>query len=279
DGWLYGVVSVALLGSRFLFIDIGSKAIGDPPLLFFLTSYLFSSLLLAKAIKNKQNKKQSSLLALSAILVGLAIAVKLNAVISLLHLVIVYLFLRKINGYSIHETSARIIYLLAISFGLFAVLNPLIWDNPIRRSVEMALYRTSLFKKQQTLFAIDALPNLFSRLRAVFIERFPDLLILMSAGVGYLLFAKVGEKKIVKQFKIKKIMQLIKSEELCQKKFVFGSWLLLNLVITTLIIPLDWDRYYLPILLAVIYLEAAVVKKTIVRIYSLFKEFRARFFQ
>ncbi len=262
DDWLYGLLTIGLLGFNPLFKQIGVRAMGDSPLFMFLMLYLYLHLFLVKSVKEHQPRNQTFWLGVISVVLGLAIGVKLNAVISLFHLFLSYYLIKWINQESLKQAGWQLLFVILSSFGIFAVFNPLVWNRPIKRSIQMAQYRFYLFDKQQQLFSQAALTGFLARIRAVFYKRFPDLSIIILLGLGYITFCKSKLKDEIKKYvSFEGLKQQLEDNLQAQRKFVLILWLGLSLVVTSLLIPMDWERYYLPILIVIVLIEAALVKK------------------
>jgi beta-glucosidase-like glycosyl hydrolase/4-amino-4-deoxy-L-arabinose transferase-like glycosyltransferase len=275
--WLEGLVASFLLYNNFLSQQVLVKAMGDTPLFFFLLLHLYLSILLVKKI-NKKKTVSLPLIIVNGIISGLAVSVKLNGGISLIYFFLllgfVYLFSRRIDKKEKKKLLLGIFLNGLVSFMVFYFLNPFIWGKPIKNSLFMLEHRRGVFKGQQQSSPGLALKNIGQRLTAVynnffgqkayyrnfsikaFKKKIPvDFLLLIS---GLLIFIR----KTIKIFKRK-------TENANFLDFTVFLWLVCTGASVILLVPIDWDRYYSPLVVVLTLIEAKVIAAILNYLYQM----------
>lgn len=272
--WLMGVLIVVILGQNILFKDSMTTAMGDGPLIFWSVLYALCVGLFLKYFQENRTKKYKLLFILAAISSGLATATKLNGVINVIHfLLVAQLFLHwKIDPFRVLKYQ---VCFVGIAYVTFFVLNPFLWTDPLRNSMFMNITRQVTIEKQQAFSekndqSLRTVPNriLRSYQRTLASNSYynnfklqPELpidLTLFLAG-GVLLFNRLKKMTKLPNFAIK-----------FAEKTSFGVWILLWGLITTLLIPLDWDHYYLPIVLGISVLQSYTISEFLEKLLACF---------
>lgn len=240
--WLWGVLAVTLVGSNILLKESLVTAMGDGPLIFFSLLYVWcAAQLFATTSSRRLRRVMFCCAALSA---GLATATKLNGVINVFHFwLMAFIFFR-------HDLARALRYVGLFIGGVFLtffILNPFIWTNPIQNLAVMIVTRQVAIERQQVLYP-GALTTVGDRLATTYARTlapqglYANLANLPAAlPLGLLLFLS-GVFLLGKE---------VRSPTGSPQLTVFWGWILGWLVVTSVLIPLDWDRYYLPVVISI----------------------------
>jgi hypothetical protein len=237
----------------------------DPILLFFL---LANILLILKAIKFFNDEKILEFLSFS-ILIGLSIAMatgtKLNGGMTLIiwaFTILFFLLMSLIKGIQKKKKILLLFSGLLISilsfYSFFVFLNPYLYPNPLNRSIDMINHRLTVASHQQKQYTNEALltprERFSSILNATLIEKwknfklpFLDLLLLISGLVLLLVTA----------------LRKLKKGQLAHSELTVFFWILFCFGLVTIYIPMDWPRYYLPIIPCIIIGQSYALSKIV----------------
>ncbi len=245
-GYLYGLSSMVIIGSNNLFIDSNTTVMSDSLLWFFSLLFVYISFFYYENIENKKTSKK--LLLLLGVVSGIAISVKLNAVVLLVYFLILSLLLIIKNKGSWFLIKNMFILFFS-SFLVFYITNPFLWSQPVSGSIKMVNHRLALLDSQVEERYIassfsDRLVNVYKKTLSKnspysnFEKYFPvsntislDLFIILI-GVAVFLFKQKKEK-----IKIPK------------KIIAFVLYFATLFMMTIFFIKIDWDRYYIPFIL------------------------------
>lgn len=275
-GFSFGFISTLLVGTNSLFIYTMPKAMGDAQLWFFSFLFLLLTIYFSRFYTNNITNKRSTKFSLCVVLFltilglcgGLAIASKLNGILVLLFLIGYYLYQVFLKQIDLLIGIFHVLFVTLIAYCTFFVLNPFLWSNPISNTIFMAKHRENTFELQQGYFPSDRLTSFTERLGAVFTFTFSaeseyiffkfdvlhdqkylfplDLVLVISSFV--LLYA--NRKKHSEAFKIVMIFMSV------------------IVVITTIFIPMKWERYFLPYMFSWGFLQAYVLTLIIQKLLS-----------
>lgn len=260
--WLWGVLAVSLVGSNILLKESLVTAMGDGPLLFFSLLYIGCAAQLFAT--NSSRRFRRMMFCGAALSAGLATATKLNGVINVFHFCLLTLIFFR---HDLIRALRYVLLFIAGSFLTFFILNPFIWKNPILNLAVMVAARQVSIERQQILFP-DALSSLSDRLITTY-ER-----TLAPQGI-YANFANlpaavpVGLLLFLTGFFLlgKEAHATTKTSHFRPRLAIFFSWIVAWLVVTVLLIPLDWDRYYLPVVISVSCFQSYTLAELLQRTY------------
>lgn len=245
-------VSLLLLNNSYRLLTV--QAMTEPPLLFFFSLTLYISLFL---IKTQVGKRKMFLFLLLSIVAGLSISIKLNGIIMVMYVAIISVFIAQRNK----TRTLSFFSALVVGYLIFYILNPYVWPNPLNKTINMVHHRIFTFHIQQDKYAAEALTTIPNRVSRVYqrlffgSERYTTLSQLShSIPLDYIMWT-VGFVWIVRDYFVEKV-RTIKNTTLAF--ILFNSFIG---IITTLCIPLDWDRYYLPLILSLIYIQGYGIYK------------------
>lgn len=249
-GSLAGLIGTALLISNTTFLTWMVPAMGDAPLLFFITVHLYLSLLFIRSTRSNKKSKPLSLCILIGVVSGLATATKLNGVLTVFSfcLVLIVLRLRKILNNRQIALFAAVTVLIV--FNVFKLFNPFIWPTPFINMAFMTDYRLSTMKNQRYIPENPGTKDVIDNIQHVITHTLlpSDNNGILTQQYWYLLsslmFFFAGIVVLLKH-----IFQPIRDGSV--ESLVFIAWSVPVVIITTLMIGVDWGRYYLPIVLVV----------------------------
>ena len=281
-GFIFALFSLLIIGTNVLFVETVATAMGDTPLWLFFILFLFLSLTLVKDFKKKAKGVNILFLFLLGVTFGLACSTKLNGVIIFVYWLSVVFILKKEKLISKKELFFYIFFVGLIGFVTFFILNPFIWSKPITGSIYMAKHRKIIIDYQQASeeFVGDELFTIGDKLAAVyrrtlsldgyytnfkvakwnFFSSFSlDLFIIILGIIPF--FYNFLKSKRKKSF-IKKKIKILSIE---QKLFI--SFLISLFITTTCLLPLDWNRYYMPFVFVwgflIAFIISAAIKKAL----------------
>jgi|GEM_PF-2930217 len=272
--WLFGATTVLILGQNFLFKDSLTTAMGDGPLIFWSLLYAYTIGLFFASLRHSSRKRLLLLYLIAGVAAGLATATKLNGVINLLHFLLAstYVFFQAGQPFKALKYQAG---LVVIAYATFFILNPFLWTHPVRNSLFMMVTRQVTIEKQQQLSeenhqTLRTLPERVSKTYertlqplAVY-SNFPQESVINAFGVLFFLGGIVGGVNLILSGKV---------THLASSNVSFTSfflWVLSWMLITTLLIPLDWDHYYLPIVIGISVLQSFAVSEVLRKLLSKF---------
>ncbi len=253
NGWVGGFAIFWILLSNGLFQNSVLRAMGDGPLIFFMLAHFLLSLLYVRMVTRRRVLRFITLVGL-AVTLGAAVSVKLNGLLSVVYFIILWVILKK---------NALILLTTVVgSFFIFVVLHPVLWGAPIENSFTMISYRMQLIQTQQSLFFQQALWTVVSRIEAVIKNVFypgtlygnfpagkyglPVSLDVPFYLIGFVVLVMCAVDYIKTTGLRKNTLSMI----------TFLCWSLIITVGTTMNLPFDWDRYYLPVVIAVSFMQS-----------------------
>lgn len=252
DDWLAGLIAVLLLGLHPLYTYATLTAMGDGPLAFFSLLTLLVSLLLSRSAR--KTGRYIFLSVLLGVFSGFAVSSKLNGLLSFFYACTASFVCVVQNNSNKRMLHACISMLLILFIGATVVLviNPHLWNSPIHNFLQMGYDRKAIIAFQQGLFPQDALRTPSERVAAVLRWAFSRH---ESYGVFPIVWQEVA-LTLVGVFAL--LCEIYKSYDatfvMSHKRtslVLFSAWCLIIAGATTVLIPLDWNRYYLPIVIVV----------------------------
>lgn len=266
---IYGLIVMVLIGSNKLFSDSMVTAMGDALLWFLIFLFLYVLLFYSDYINQK---KENIFLVFLSLVSGLAIATKLNGsiLVFIFFLVTGFMFLKKII--TLRKWFSILVFLTFFSYAVFFLINPFVWKNPVINSLKMVEHRQQTFLDQQSGVSVrdEALKTNKERITSVikrtlgsesnystFSTNRPDFFkiisldgLLLVLGL-YLLFKNETKQPVLEA--VRGLIQMKRSSSSLETTAIF---FLVLVVITTVNIPLDWDRYYMPYIFAWSFIQA-----------------------
>jgi hypothetical protein len=274
-GWIFAVVSTAIIGHNALFQTSLSTAMGDGPLVFFSALYALS-IGYYFSVEQAHPQRAQKYFIIAAVCAGLATATKLNGVINLIHFVISAVILLGWFRQPLKVFVAMVRFVV-IAYATFLLLNPFLWADILKNTQIMYLSRLTTIAKQQenSVQHGQSLATIPLRIERVF-ERtlmpsavygnfsfspvvLPTGLLLCTVGLIFLSLRirhrpsqRILEKIVGSIRAVLRLDSSLQYREQLSYVLWLGSWL----GITTLLIPLDWDHYYLPIVISISCIQA-----------------------
>ncbi len=243
--WIVGAVSALLLSYNSLFTLFAHRAMTDAYIGFFLV--IMQVICLAMFQRRGDFRKFLMLSALGGITVGLCASVKLNGLMGLGYFALVVLFCFVIERRKVRRAAG--FYLSALALNIFSSALTMIAVNPFFYTASpSALYTrftylvsqwNELLAYQQRIFPQQSIGSLSTVLGRITADYFPIVL------TCFLVVGLIQALRVIGKDGRKAAPELVSLGFFIVTLVAVGSW-----------IPLDWDRYYLPIILAEIPLAA-----------------------
>lgn len=249
SGFLGGILAVLILGFNPLLFEATRHAMGDSILLFFL---LLNALLILKFLDsfNKGNKSKMILL---SILVGinafLAIGTKLNGGMTLIFFflfIFALLIIKREKNISSLFLFGNFLLAALLTFSIFTLFHPYLYSAPASRFFKMIDHRVKMAQAQQVSFPEAAFGSLFEQFQAVFQQT------LMINGEW-------------NNFKLPFLDLILFLTGFClllvDKNLVVSLWIFSTFVAVGFYIPLNWSRYYLPLIPCAVVAQAYAISR------------------
>ncbi len=260
-----GVLAALLLACNPLMLESCQRAMADSPLVFFMVGSILLMILFNRSIIGQ---RYFSALILSLLIggsVALATSSKLNGalagiVFGVNTLLLLFSQIEKMRAADstvnhtsrvapIHDVpvvSGSILIGFVASLILFIALNPYLYTRPVRGVQKMIESRMSTVDKQQRRFHGNAIRTVGEKFnfvfsRSLYDKRYTTLrsksglpldFILFLAGFGVLLYSEIRH---------------ILNHRSVSPKALALSWIVVTYLGIIAWIPLDWGRYYLPV--------------------------------
>lgn len=225
----------------------------DMPAAFFSVLAIYLSILSVWAIVEKQFRKAIAYSLLGAVVSGLAIATKLNAVYLLLFAptlsVLTFIRLKQFSRRTLIPIfSAQLI----LPWIIFILVNPSLQQSPLAGIRDMILFGQSIAERASRNYSEDAIP-LLSQKWASFVEQSSGSLGNLHNMLGYLdlLLVIVGTILLItiawKSWALHPLQALMSVALLL--------WALFTGVMVFVSTPMAWNRYYIPWLVPALLIE------------------------
>lgn len=281
-GFTFGYIIMLLIGSNTLFISTMTKAMGDAQLWFFNILFVLLTLLFFNSIKLKLIKDfpcyftpfKLFFLTVLGICAGLATASKLNGVITLIFFVLVYCCYCISAGVrkfflvaALHST-----VVVCVAYLTFFILNPFLWSNPISNTLFMAHHREEIISQQKKGSPTDRVVGFPEKISAIY-----ELTLSADSEYSFFRFGELNNKtyffplhfvlddqKFIFPLDILLVMSSIVLLFLNRESHTDAFKIVLFFIavftfITTLFLPLKWERYFLPYMFSWGFLQAYVL--------------------
>lgn len=252
-GLIFGLLSAGLLFENRLFLGTALRAMADSFLLFFLLLTFYLSLFFIERVKSKKNENLTGLSVGIGMSTGLAMASKLNGGLGLIYFFILFIALM-LFGRLNKEKEWRLIKALAIIiialFLVFILFNPFTWGQPVKNSLFMFSHRINMGVRQG-LYSRRLLVSLMDKLIGVYESVFSPLRdygLLQRLFIGTAFF-------IIGLFTLVERLLKSKKANLIGQDLALVLWAVVVLITVVIYIPMDWERYYLPIFPGVILVQ------------------------
>lgn len=265
-----GIMTAILLAFNPLMLLCGQRAMTDTPLIFFLTANILLITFFYNAFLKGKIRKAFFLAGLIGLNIALSTGTKLNGGIAAIVFAAfcIYLIIIKVWQYRSskdvfpgtfamlkkdHQVKMILTSLLIaifISLSVFVGLNPYLYQRPLKGQAVMLYHRmqvvkgqqkgfgsaiTSISQKVQFVIQRTLIPGNYATLSSIF--KIPIDFILFLIGL-FLLTYEEG-KHLLKDTRPTYYSVLI-------------LWVILTFVLIVAWIPLDWGRYYLPVVPCVV---------------------------
>lgn len=258
-GWFTGVISMTFFGLNSLLFGMGRNATTDSILLFFLLATTLVIIYGANKYRLKNIGKFLIFTLLVGVLAALAASTKLNGGMVLIFWFLV-LFILASGNFSKEKrqwllAASGFLISLIVFFNVFVFLNPYLYPDPIGGAINMIKHRINTSNGQQGIFPKDALFTFPQRFNSVFKRT-------LTGNGGYNNFKIQGLDLFL--FLSGLLLMLISGKNKYKKKkfpeeFVVFIWTILTFACVIAYIPLDWDRYYLPLIPCIAIVQAYAV--------------------
>ena len=271
DNVVTGLLAATLYLTNPAFLTCMVRAMGDPILIFFMTIHVFLSILIAMRFFKHTSVAVPILAILSGIVSGLAMSTKLNGALLLISfwLVIAVLYEKRIIADALQVIVALTISLVT-TFYIFFFLNPYLWTSPLQNFNIMVDYRLKTIAYQSKLSSNPALSTISDRISHVIIN------ILLPKG-DYTTFHNSALPFDIVFFCFGLyilIRMAVRSRARGSMALLFLVWAFPIITITTTMLAIDWDRYYLPIILIIKIIQAVGITHFFSYIFRLLKPWR-----
>lgn len=261
-----GLIAALLLAYNPLMLSCSSRAMTDAPLLFFLTVNLVLMVFFYRSFLKNNLLGTLVFSGLIGINIALAAGTKLNGALNAIifgSFCIFVVFMKTLrrriqrdspgvdNTDKLRANKEINIILISLliagvtAISVFTIMNPYLYDQPLKGSINMVTFRMELARGQQELFG-GGLTSLGQKaffviyrtlfpgnnviLGNIFKVHFDFLLFLL--GLGLLLYGEA-------EYLLKNYRPSLRS--------IILIWIAVIFAGTIGWIPLDWDRYYLPV--------------------------------
>lgn len=267
-----GIIASLLLAYNPLMVTYSRRAMVDAPLLFFLTANVILIIFFYRAFLQQKSFNAFVFAALIGINAALAVGVKLYGGLAIVIFVIFCLLLIIITSISRQSFANRLkmiktivcslIISIFITGVVFIGMNPYLYSNPLKRMTKMIKHRTLVVQRQQKDNPKAALTSLVKKSNSI-VKRtlFPGNYVILGSilkiPIDFCLFI------------LGLIMLLyLENKHLIQNrmpslKTIVILWFIAIFVGTLAWIPLDWDRYYLPVIPCIVMMVGYGIDKII----------------
>jgi len=246
---LVGMLTAILLMSNQLFITFASRAMTDIYFNFFLLCSCLTIIILARSPQRNNFVLSSFLCGITA---GVAASVKIHGIVIIGLLFFVYIIYKHFFIYK--EIQRIVFYMLFFSFSAIAVvylLNPFLWDaNHPMKFFTMFGKWNNLLNSQAAEYGSGWGANRLFKFHQNLLFTFSNFsLEWVFLCSGTILFS----------------FNFVSS--LCKKKFnlwdIVFLFFLINYVFMLVFMKLNWDRYYLPTIIASKFITAGMIYETL----------------
>ena len=274
-----GLIAALLLAYNPLMLSYGRRAMTDVPLLFFLTANVVLMIFFYQSLLKKKILQTFVFSALTGVNIALAAGTKLSGVLAAIIFVSFCMLIVFIKAgqpklqqdiiRSSKEIKITLISLLiagVIAIFVFVVINPYLYHQPLKGMIYLVKYRIQLLQEQPGLYGI-ALTSLSQKFS--FVMRIPLLpgnqVILgniFKSPVAICLFLLASAMLLYGEVKY-----ILKNYRASLRSIIF-IWIAVTFFGIIVWIPIDWDRYCLPLVPCVAMMIGYGIDKIIAKIIS-----------
>lgn len=249
-GYLTGIVALWIVAGNPLISSSSLRAMADGLLLLFTILTFWISLMLLKDTADGRHWRAGLWCILGGIIGALAVSTKLNGILSL-----AYFF--PVAGYGAVRFFRRgrmwpvmaVFLSLALSAGTFLLLAPFLWPSFPQSLASMIHSRMRTIAWQQGYWPESALVSPAERLAAVWQRALSPSAAYGSLGVLGTLAWIAGLVALGLNLKLGAGLRR-------DHAAAFLLWAVMVGGVTAFLLPLDWDRYYLPIVMVSLLIQA-----------------------
>lgn len=286
-----GTIAAILLAFNPLMLLCSQRVMSDAPLIFFLIANTLLIMFFYNFILKQKSRKTLFISGLIGLTIALATGTKLNGGLTgivflafCIYLIIIKVWQYKTSkdiplsvlailkkDYQVKIILIGLLISIFISIFVFITLNPYLYQKPMKGSLDMLKFRSEVVKGQQkvepqnTITSIGQkfyfvirrtlLPGIYATLNSIL--KIPIDFILFFIGL-FILIYKEGRNL------------------LNDKRPSYGSipilWTIITFILIMAWIPLDWDRYYLPVVPCITMVTGYAIDKLISRCWVILKQ-------
>lgn len=290
-----GLIAALLLAYNPLMLSCSRKAMTDAPLLFFLTTNIVLTMFFYQALLKQKLLRTFVFAVLIGINIALATGTKLNgsltAIIFVSFCILVALikanqckFPQSIFGVNIDKlkTNKEIKIILSsllisgvIAIFVFVIINPYLYNQPLKKVIHMVRNRMSVIYYQQEHFghALTSLSKKFCFVirRTLLPGNYVVLGNIFEIPIDFVFFLLGLIMLLYTELKY-----LLKNYRLSLRSIII-LWIVITFVATITLIPLDWDRYYFPVIPCVAIMLGYSSDKIIEKFWRVVKRLNSHF--
>lgn len=285
-----GIIASLLLAYNPLMVSCSRRAMPDALFLFFVTANIALIMFFYRSFLKQELQKTVVFAALIGINIALASATKLNGAITgviFVFFCILILFTKTIQYKSLKTTfkskllklksdkelkilTGSLLISMLVAIIVFIAVNPYLYKQTLGRTINLVEHRASMANGQQKDNPDEALTYLSEKFNSV-VRRtmFPGSYVILSSilkiPIDLALF--ILGLIILLYTEIKHIRNNCKPS----LRSIVILWAIITFLSITVWLPLDWDRYYLPIVLCVVMISGYIIDKIISKLVVIVK--------
>lgn len=246
-----GIIAAALLAFNPLMDLCSRRILTDTPLLFLVLLSLAVSVLFFKSWKTGRKLHTWLWAACVGIMAGLAVSMKLNGVLTLWALfaaTVMFIVYAKKSGNSVGSLTKPVVLAACLALAVFVAINPYLYKQPLVGMQKMVKHRLWRFHCQQLktgsgLYTTPARVNaIISRTLSAHPRSFAPFGRILPLPVDFILF-------------LWGLWSILKKEREVITVVVLSA-AVVTFVTLVLTLPLNWERYFLPLIPYIALIEA-----------------------
>lgn len=191
---------------------------------------------------------------LCGLVIGLSFSTKLNGVLSIFILLIIMVYKNMLNKSLYIKAVSHYLTIFAVMFSIFILLNPYTWDDPIKKTINMFIYRNEIVNEQINTYNIAHLPYIKDRAYAII-----DSLYFLYSPFGptsiinylFVALSSIGMLSVIRSFTKLKLESIY---------LLTSSTVFLVFILTT--VKIYQERYFLPLIFYSLLFTAIGVLRT-----------------
>ena len=273
EDWLLGIIQVLIFYSNPIFKITMLRAMQESPLIFLLLIYFIFSLDIFKELNGKGYIQISKLIMLG-ILSGLLISTKFTGIISFFYFILalgMFFYLRYRSKAALGKFLLIIMLYFLVSLSIFMILNPFTLFAPIKNTILIFYHSEHIrYLEMFNKYPTESLKTIQQRFYMVF-ER-----TIAPNGVYASFNIVIGIRDFLFYFLPLDIILFFSGiivfvkHKFSKSRFYdlfFLLFLFCLIIPITLLIPMDWDRYYILIILGASLVEGKALSYVIKNCY------------